>query len=73
MRKIRLFALMLMLGSFFFLLNDGKSASASANACIDPDEFCGISLHGGCCSHVCCQLNDNRWQCEGVAPQTCSF
>ena len=73
MKKFRIFALVLMLASFFFILGEENSASAAVNACIDPEEFCGLSTHGGCCSHICCQLNDARIQCEGVTPQTCSF
>ena len=71
MKKFRIFALVLMLASFFFILGDENSASAAVNACKVPDEFCGLSLTGGCCSQICCQLNDTRWQCEGIQPQTC--
>lgn len=70
MRKIRLFALVLMLGSFFFIFNETNSANTAANYCLAPGDTCHGPL-GGCCSKICCQLNDTRWQCEGIEINTC--
>jgi len=69
MKKFRIFALLVMLGSFFFLFNEQNSARSITNYCLLPGEFC--TVQGSCCTKICCLENDSRWQCEGQPVNTC--
>lgn len=70
MKKIRIFALLTMLTSLFFLMNEQNIASPAANICLEPDAAC-VS-NGDCCSRICCRTGDSRPACQlGTAPGTC--
>jgi len=70
MKKVRIFALLTMLTSLFFLMNEQNIASPAANLCLPPDASCSSDF--SCCSKHCCRENDPRYPCEfTTVPNTC--
>lgn len=62
MKKLRMFALPVMLASCAFLFAERNSAKSESNLCLPPDAYCTSNI--SCCSRTCCQPNDPRQVCE---------
>jgi hypothetical protein len=67
MKKLRMFALPVMLASCAFLF--AEQNIAEANYCLVYGDYC--VQDASCCVKVCCKQNDPREICEYQTPNSC--